>query len=462
MRKYIFTYLVLMMLPLAVCGQALRGSYFFDSSLQRVKMNPAFSPKTNYVTIPVLGDFALHVNSNIGVSNFLFPKNGELYTYLNQRVSTAEFLAMMPAQPRIQMALDMDLLGTGFYIGQKNFITVDVGERFDLRMDVPSELFVFLKDGMAKDTYNFKDFTIHQNAYLQASVGYKRDLDDLVPGLSVGAKVKFLAGIDRIDMKINDATVYMSQDKWELSTDAEGVIYGKGVNFQEPGPDESLPSIKLETDQLGVAGWGVAFDLGAEYKLDLDIPVIDGVNFSASVVDLGTIIYSNGSATRLMSQGTAAFEGLKDINAEFDIDESLKKIGADFMALANFQEVQGDQGGSAAVTPKAYVGVEAPMLNNLMSVGLLYSYMYGISDLTASYNLKVKDIFNVGLNYSFLNTAKTFGFIMEFVPINGVAIFFGTDYMNLSYTPQGLPVDKVIMNAKLGLQVTLGTKHIKE
>ena len=109
-------------------------------------------------------------------------------------------LAMMPAQPRIQMALDMDLLGTGFYIGQKNFITVDVGERFDLRMDVPSELFVFLKDGMAKDTYNFKDFTIHQNAYLQASVGYKRDLGDLVPGLSVGAKVKFLAGIDRIDI----------------------------------------------------------------------------------------------------------------------------------------------------------------------------------------------------------------------------------------------------------------------
>lgn len=97
-----------------------------------------------------------------------------------------------------------------------------------------------------------------------------------------------------------------------------------------------------------------------------------------------------------------------------------------------------------------------------MSVGLLYSYMYGISDLTASYNLKVKDIFNVGLNYSFLNTAKTLGFIMEFVPRNGMAIFFGTDYMNFSYIPQGLPVDKVIMNAKLGLQVTFGTKHIKK
>ena len=83
-----------MMLPVALFGQALRGSYFFDSSIQRVKMNPAFAPKTNYFTLPVLGDLSLNVNSNIGVSNFLFPKNGELYTYLNQNVSSAEFQAL--------------------------------------------------------------------------------------------------------------------------------------------------------------------------------------------------------------------------------------------------------------------------------------------------------------------------------------------------------------------------------
>lgn len=462
MRKYIFTYLVLMMLPLAMFGQALRGSYFFDSSIQRVKMNPAFSPKTNYVTIPVLGDFSLGVNSNIGVSNFLFPKNGELYTYLNKNVTTSEFMSLMPSQPRIQMALDMDLLGAGFYISKKDFISVDIGERFDMNINVPTELFVFLKDGMAKDTYNFKDFTVNQVAYLQAAVGYKRDLGDLVPGLNVGAKVKFLAGIDRVDMKINNAKVYMSQEKWELSTDAEGTIYGRGLEFTESTDESGFPSIKVDPSQLGVAGWGFAVDLGAEYKLDLDIPVLDGVNFSASVVDLGTIFYSDKSVTKLQSKGTAAFEGLKDINAEFDMNESLDKILADFMALANFQEVSGAQGGGASITPKAYVGVEAPMLNNLMSVGLLYSYMYGISDITASYNLKVKDIFNVGLNYSFLNTAKTFGFIMEFVPRNGVAIFLGTDYLNLRYTPQGLPVDKVIMNAKLGIQATFGTKHTKK
>ncbi|MBR5611332.1 MAG: hypothetical protein IKW65_07450 [Bacteroidales bacterium] len=461
MRKYIFTYFILMMLPVALFGQALRGSYFFDSSIQRVKMNPAFAPKTNYFTLPVLGDLSLNVNSNIGVSNFLFPKNGELYTYLNQNVSSAEFQALLPAQPRIQMAFDTDLLGAGFYVGPKGYVTFDIAERMNLSMNVPSDLFMFLKEGMAKDTYNFKNFTIYQDAYVQISGGYRRDLSDVVPGLAVGAKLKFLVGLDRIDMKINNAQIYMSQDKWELNTDAEGTIYGTWLDFVPAAQEGELPKVEMDFSKLAPAGYGVAVDLGAEYKLKLDNPVIDGVNFSASVVDLGTIFYSENGTIKLQSKGSAAFEGLKDINAQFDIDQSLKKISADFMALANLQEVQGAKGGSGALTPKAYVGVEAPMLNNLMSVGLLYSYMYGISDITASYNLKVKDIFNVGVNYSFMNTAKTLGFILEFVPRNGVAIFLGTDYMNMSYIPQGLPVDKVIMNAKLGIQATFGSKFCK-
>lgn len=461
MRKYIYIYLVLMMLPLSIYGQALRGSYFFDSSLQRVKMNPAFAPKTNFVNVPVIGDLSLNLNSNIGVSNFLFPYNGELYTYLNENVPTQEFLAMMPDYPRIQGALDMDLLGAGFYIGKKGFVTVDVGLRTNLRMDVPTDLFVFLKEGMSRPTYNLKDFSIRQDAYVQVSGGYRRDMSDIVPGLSVGAKVKLLIGADRVDMRINNAELAMNQDKWQLTTDAEGTIYGKGVQFVEPEDDDQVPSIKLDPENLGIAGFGLAVDLGAEYKMELDIPVIDGVNFSASVVDLGTIFYSEDAVTKLHSQGTASFEGLTDINAQFDIDESLRKIAADFMALANFEEVPADKGGSGALTPKAYVGVEAPMLNNLMSVGLLYSYVYGISELTASYNLKVGDKFNAGLNYSFLSTAKTLGLILEFVPRNGVAIFLGTDYLNMNYTPQGLPVDKVIMNAKFGISATFGSKFVK-
>jgi hypothetical protein len=461
MKKYIFICLAVLLLPISTSAQALRGSYFFDSSIQRIKMNPAFSPRTNYVTVPVLGDLSFNINSNIGVSNFVFPKNGELYTYLNQNVSTAEFLALMPENPRIQAGIDTDILGTGFYISNKDFISFNIAERLDVNFNVPSELFVFLKDGMAKDTYNFNDFAIKQNAYLQVSAGYKRNLGDVVPGLSVGANVKFLTGLLRADMRINQASIYMSQDKWELTTDAEGIIYGKGIDVKAATEEGETDNIVIKG--FGPAGLGFAVDFGAEYKLDLDIPVLDGINFSASVVDLGTIFYSEEHVTRLTSSGNAAFEGLNDINEEFDIKGSLKRITADFMALADFEEAPlGDTRLNKGLTPKAYVGVEAPMLNNLMSFGLLYSYMYGINEITASYNLKVKDIFNVGVNYSFLNNAKTVGFLMEFIPRNGVAIFLGTDYMNLQYTPQGFPVEKFVMNAKLGIQATFGSKFIKK
>lgn len=461
MKKYIFICLAVLLLPLSAGAQALRGSYFFDSSIQRTKMNPAFSPRTNYFTVPVLGDLYFNVNSNIGASNFLFPKNGELYTYLNQNVTTAEFLALMPENPKIQAGIDADLIGTGFFVSNKDFISINIAERLDVNFNVPSELFVFLKDGMAKDTYNFRDFAIKQNAYLQVSAGYKRNLGDVVPGLSIGANIKFLTGLLRADMRINEASVHMSQDKWELNTDAEGVIYGKGVNITSASDDGE--TTKISVKGVGPAGFGMAVDLGFEYKLKLDIPVLDGVNFSASVVDLGTIFYSDEYVTRLTSSGNAVFEGLDNINTEFDMEGSLKRITDDFMALADFEEAPlGATRLSKWLTPKAYVGVEAPMLNNLMSVGLLYSYMYGINEITASYNLKVKNVFNVGVNYSFLNNARTIGFLMEFIPRNGVAIFFGTDYMNLQYTPQGYPVDKFIMNAKLGIQATFGSKFIKK
>lgn len=461
MRKYILSAILVVLLPYSLFGQALRGSYFLDSSIQRIKMNPAFAPKTNFITIPVLGELSLNVNSNLGPSNFLFPKNGELYTYLNKNVSSAEFKALLPEFPHFQFSFDTDILGTGFYISDKEFVSIGLEERMNVRMDIPNTLFVFLKDGMASEEqrYNLKDFRVVEDLYSQLSVGYRRDLSELVPGLSVGGKVKALFGINRVDMKINNANIYMSKDKWELSTDAEGVIYGNFVEYQEPSSQDERGKLSLDLSNIGLAGWGFAIDLGAEYKLMFDNDIINGVNFSASVTDLGTIFYSGSSATALRSKGDVAFQGLYGINAEYDFNEGVKKMMADFMTLADFEKVSGAVGGGVALTPKAFVGVEAPMLNNLMSVGLLYSYMYGISDLTASYNLKVADIFNVGLNYSFLNTTKALGCILEFVPKNGVAVYLGTDYLNFHYTPQGLPVDKVVMNAKLGIQATFGSKH---
>ena len=44
-KKYIIATLAILLLPLTLGAQGLRGSYFLDNSIVRTKLNPAFSPR---------------------------------------------------------------------------------------------------------------------------------------------------------------------------------------------------------------------------------------------------------------------------------------------------------------------------------------------------------------------------------------------------------------------------------
>ena len=72
---------------------SLRSAYFLEGYTYRHQMNPAFASERNYVGMPVLGNFNIGLQSNIGVSNFLYKlPNGDLTTFLNGSVSSSEFL----------------------------------------------------------------------------------------------------------------------------------------------------------------------------------------------------------------------------------------------------------------------------------------------------------------------------------------------------------------------------------
>lgn len=108
-----------MLLPLMAGAQALKGSYFLDNSLLRNRMNPAFAPRASYFSIPVISNFGVGVYGNVGPADFLYPKNGELYTYLNQNVSVQEFSKNLPKRPVIDLDMDTDLLNFGFFTAKE-------------------------------------------------------------------------------------------------------------------------------------------------------------------------------------------------------------------------------------------------------------------------------------------------------------------------------------------------------
>ena len=469
MKNKIFTLFAAAILSIsAVSAQALTGTYFLDNSLMRTRLNPAFSPRSNYFGIPVLSNTGVGVYGNIGAGSFLFPKDGQLYTFLNKNVTGKECEKKLTKYPGADINSNPDILDFGFYTSEKSFWSFDMGLQVDASIGIPKDFFMLLKQGMGAgdNIYSLKGFNMYADASLYAAIGHSRDLSSVVKGLKVGGKFKFLVSAASVGLDLGESTLELSQDKWTVNSKATGTIATPLLRIVPAAEPGNMPSFTTDLSKIAPAGYGFAFDLGAEYRLSIGCPV-DGLTISLSALDLGGIFYKSKDVQHLVSSGSASFSGMSDISLgeNADFNAVIEEIKNDFLALANFQE------GEAAdfrlsTCPKIYAGVEMPFLHDKMSVGLLYSAKImrrsTINELTLSYNLNPCKWFNLGINWSFLNAWKTLGWVIEFSPKGGVDFFIGSDYTFFNVMPKYyVPVDKAWANMRFGLTFMLGSKHRK-
>ncbi|MBQ1707882.1 MAG: hypothetical protein II026_02305, partial [Bacteroidales bacterium] len=96
MKRHILSLAVLLLACTLVSAQSLRGSYFFETSPQRGKMNAAFAPQVNYVSVPLLGAVGVETWSNAGLGQFVFPTGGSLKTFMHPDISADSFLSALP------------------------------------------------------------------------------------------------------------------------------------------------------------------------------------------------------------------------------------------------------------------------------------------------------------------------------------------------------------------------------
>lgn len=469
MKNKIFTIFMAAILTVtAASAQTLTGTYFLDNSLSRTRLNPAFAPRANYFGLPVLSNTGVGLYGNIGAGNFLFPKDGQLYTFLNKNVTVEEFAKKLNNYPGLDLNFNTDILNFGFFTSPKNFWSVDIGLQVDASAGIPKDFFMLMKQGMnsPETVYSLDGFNMYADASLYAAIGHSRDLSSYVKGLKVGAKFKFLVSLASIGLDLGQSTLELSQEKWTVNSKATGTIATpllRVVPSDQPG---QMPAFQTNMSKLAPAGFGFAFDFGAEYRLSIGCPV-DGMTFSFSALDLGGIFYKRENVQHLVSEGSASFSGMGDISLseETDFSGMISEIKDDFLALANFKE--GEAAGFRLSTfPKIYAGVEMPFVNDKMSVGLLYSAKFmrrsTINELTLSYNLNPCKWFNLGLNWSFLNSWKTLGWIIEFSPKSGVDFFIGSDYTFFNVMPKYyVPIDKTWTNVRFGLTFMIGSKHRK-
>ncbi|HET9570207.1 MAG TPA: DUF5723 family protein [Bacteroidales bacterium] len=446
-----------------------KTSYFVENSTHRHLMNPALAPTRGYLSIPVAGELYIGTESNIKLTNFIYPatstSGGKPVTFLNRSVNSADFMESLEGDQFLRTDIRTSLLSYGRWIGNSGFLTFDVGTRINVSVNLPEDLFGFAKIGMsssAGNTYHMGNLMVNSSVIGEGALGYSLNLTDAI---RIGVKGKFLAGGAYLKAGLKQMDLTMTPDNWSVTTQGQLDVYGKGVTFVKDA-DEVLDLPKTKIESPGLGGMGTAFDFGMEWA------PIQNFKLSVAVVDFGSIKWNKENSKSATSFGTANYSGKS--NVQFDsisqIGDQFNAIKTSLMEVTKFREQTVAEDFIQKLNPTINAGLELGLMSNRVSIGGLYSTRLldnneRYTEYMASLNLKPFRWFNLSGSYSFVNGQKeTFGFALGFVP-GIVNIFLACDYVPTRFgkIPNAFaPLSKLTTNIQLGVSIPLSRRPVKE
>lgn len=446
-------------------AQNLNSGYFADGFLYRHELNPAIANDQGYVALPGAGNINIGVNSNLRVDEVLYnvtTASGKKRTalFLHPQVDAQEFMQNIHVKNRISENLKLQVLGFGFR-AWGGYNTFAINARENLYLNIPGSLFDLAKNGLENKTYDISNLNAHADAYAEIAFGHSRQFGEK---LRLGAKLKVLLGVANADLSVNKAQLQLTDNAIIGVTDAklQGSLKelkfknetktrgNEGTGAAHPTSDHTYVS-GVDDTKWGIAGAGVAVDLGAEYKID------DNWKVSAALLDLGFIRWNknyvastNGEHevnTSIDRDGNNRVFKLKTDDKDTDpgsMKNQMKELTEDLAYLYELQD-NGEQGGrTKLIGATMNLGVEyKAAFYEKLSFGALNSTRlagkYSWTDFRFSANWAPTNAFSASANVAIGTYGTSFGWLLNVHP-TGFNLFLGMDHLCAKLAKQGVPL----------------------
>lgn len=425
---------------LTAAAQASYSGYYLDNYTHRYQLNPAMgddSDRNGFVAMPALGNLNIGMQGNLHVSSIVYPVGGKTVLFTSPDVPASTVMKNIHDVNKIGANVDLDILAVGFKaFGGQNVVTVSAVA--DANVSAPGSLFSLLKEGVANKTYDISDVRLNASGYAKLQLNHSHVIKQ-VKGLKVGGAVKFLFGVANLDGYFDEAQLTLGHDEWTARTRANLYANMTNAKFKYKYDDDGKQYIDgIDLDGVGIAGFGVGFDLGAIYRWR-------DFEFNLAVLDLGFISWNNTlcattNGTHYINTNDYSF-GVESGAA----DDEWDKMKSDLEELYQLEDGGnvGSRTRSLRTTLNWGVRYRLPYYRRL-TFGLVNSTRFNgpftATDFRISANVQPVDCLSCSANFAAGTYGVGFGWLVN-LNVKGFNLFLGMDRTLGKVTKQYVPLN---------------------
>lgn len=319
MKKKISVFAAMAFIAIGMHAQTFQQALFLDGYRLGYRYNPAIQNESGFLSV---GQWENQTRNNFGAASFLFPREDDVVTALHSSVSAEEFLGSLSDDNFFTGNINFNLVSYGWR-KDKAYHTLEANIRATYGASIPLEIFSIAKLGTGEAAYDLSGMRAFGNVITEVAYGYSYKFSDIV---SVGARAKLLVGIESLNYNVTRFDMNFTEDAYTADVEADLDLTSRWskIRADENGYLNLIDLSSKDKWKLP-SGAGLAMDLG------VIVTPLEGLTLSASVLDLGGILWYYGNAGK--SVGTTTFTGVKNLSLE-DIKEG--------NIAAQFKDVQDD------------------------------------------------------------------------------------------------------------------------